>query len=471
MLCWSFIKGKKPRLAASDRPHRLAHGSSVMSCESDVSVVVDVAAAEARRQRTFRRWVAGVALCMLALIGVRLWWGMVAGRRLQAEIDRYHAAGEPILVSDYKPPPEIPDEQNAALLYSQAWAALVRDLDTALHFSNALYYRRACEVYPDEVRKIVQANAEALRLLRRARAMPNADWGVRFTSPLIRLLLPSLSQQRELGKFARTAALLRHHDGDHAEAIEILLDIHALTAKMAERQVSTLITHLVAVAIESVAVEALEVMTPTLMTLEARIDGRPDDRPTTCGQIHALMLMLLDETIIRSSWRNSMHIERASQLDMALMLVEGKLNLTGMGPGTTLTSLAGKATRPVLELDAIRMMRHTTQVGEAGLAPNFSKAQELLKACELPIPKNGFERLSEIMSSILLPSFERAVTLHYRTLAMRRMAAVALAIRLYELDHGQRPASLGLLVPDYLSALPEDPYATDGRTFRYRPEA
>jgi hypothetical protein len=441
-----------------------------MSSESDVSVE-DVAAAEARRQRTFRRWIAGVALCVLALIGVRLWWGLVAGRRLQAEIDRYHAAGEPILVADYSPPPDVPDEQNAALLYSQAWTALVRDLDTALAFDDAISYRLACEVYPDDVRKIVRANAEALKLMRQARDLPNADWGVRFTSPLIHFLLPPLSQQRELGKFARTAALFRHQDGDHAEAIETLLDIHALTAKMAERQISVLITHLVVIAIESVAVVALEEMTPTLMTLEARIDGRPDDRPTTCGQIRALMLMLLDETIIRSSWRNAMHLERASQLDTALMLIEGKLSFTGTGPGPTLVTSAGKAVRPMLELEALRMMHYTTQVCEAGLAPNWSKAQDVARGGDLRVSKNAIEKLSHFLSNTIVPSFERAVTLHFRTLAMRRMAAVALAIRLYELDYRHRPASLNLLVPDYLGALPEDPFADDGRTFGYSPEA
>jgi hypothetical protein len=183
------------------------------------------------------------------------------------------------------------------------------------------------------------------------------------------------------------------------------------------------------------------------------------------------MLMLLDEAIIRSSWRNGMHFERASQLDTALMIIEGKLSFTGMGPGPTSTSLAELAAGPMLELDAIRMMGHTTQVCEAGLAPNFSMAQELLGACELPIPKNTAEKLSHIMSSILVPSLERSVTLHFRTLAMRRMAAVALAIRLYELDRGHRPASLDLLVPDYLDAMPEDPFAADGRSFGYSPEA
>ena len=51
------------------------------------------------------------------------------------------------------------------------------------------------------------------------------------------------------------------------------------------------------------------------------------------------------------------------------------------------------------------------------------------------------------------------------------MAAIALAIRLFELDRGWRPVKLAELVPDYLAVLPVDPFARDGRTFGYKPNA
>ena len=51
------------------------------------------------------------------------------------------------------------------------------------------------------------------------------------------------------------------------------------------------------------------------------------------------------------------------------------------------------------------------------------------------------------------------------------MAATALAIRLYQLDHGRRPTTLADLVPAYLPAVPLDPFAADGRTVSYLPDA
>jgi hypothetical protein len=55
-------------------------------------------------------------------------------------------------------------------------------------------------------------------------------------------------------------------------------------------------------------------------------------------------------------------------------------------------------------------------------------------------------------------------------LASRRMAATAIAIRLYELDHGRRPSTLVELIGSYLPATPDDPLAPSG-PIRYIPNA
>lgn len=48
---------------------------------------------------------------------------------------------------------------------------------------------------------------------------------------------------------------------------------------------------------------------------------------------------------------------------------------------------------------------------------------------------------------------------------------MALAVRLFELDHGKRPATLSELVPQYLEAVPLDPLAGDNREIGYLPDA
>jgi hypothetical protein len=58
----------------------------------------DLVAAEARRRRAFRLAMLLPLLWLILLLAVRLVWGCVADQRLQAEIDRIRAAGEPILL-------------------------------------------------------------------------------------------------------------------------------------------------------------------------------------------------------------------------------------------------------------------------------------------------------------------------------------------------------------------------------------
>jgi hypothetical protein len=55
-----------------------------------------------------------------------------------------------------------------------------------------------------------------------------------------------------------------------------------------------------------------------------------------------------------------------------------------------------------------------------------------------------------------------------RLSAHARLAATALAVRLYQHDRaGQRPPTLDALVPDYFPAIPRDPLAPGSQPIRY----
>lgn len=50
-----------------------------------------------------KRIVLAYALLFVALLILRLWWGHVAHNRLETEIAKYKAAGEPIEPEDFDP--------------------------------------------------------------------------------------------------------------------------------------------------------------------------------------------------------------------------------------------------------------------------------------------------------------------------------------------------------------------------------
>src|SRR5512136_422112 len=75
-----------------------------------------------KRFRWVKRMGLAVGLIFAGLAGLRCWWGWEASKRLQAEIDRCRASGEPMSASDFDTTP-VPEEQNAIRVLKEAVAA------------------------------------------------------------------------------------------------------------------------------------------------------------------------------------------------------------------------------------------------------------------------------------------------------------------------------------------------------------
>ena len=203
------------------------------------------------------------------------------------------------------------------------------------------------------------------------------------------------------------------------------------------------------------------------------------ESPRASGaQVRAVIDELLDDQIARRGLRRALYGERMFQLDCAQQLSEGKISpaslmTIGGGGGPPLWGVLNVPFRPLLLLDGERMLQHMRQMIEAVARPNWPAASEIVDELEIEAGRAnvGLERIRRPISAMMLPSLTRAVQLHYRGLAERRMAAIALAMRLYELDHGRRPRELAQLVPDYLPAVPIDPMAAGDRPISYLPDA
>jgi hypothetical protein len=72
----------------------------------------------------------------------------------------------------------------------------------------------------------------------------------------------------------------------------------------------------------------------------------------------------------------------------------------------------------------------------------------------------------EIFSMMLLDPISRAVVSEASTQAFIRLATTALALERFRLEQGQLPADLKELTPQFLDAMPMDPF--DGAPLRYR---
>jgi hypothetical protein len=105
-----------------------------------------------------------------------------------------------------------------------------------------------------------------------------------------------------------------------------------------------------------------------------------------------------------------------------------------------------------------------------GMETNISLAATFPK--DLVVISNVQERISltsrqnyYILSSMLLPALRSAIIKEANGLAQVRTAQAALAVERFRLVHGQLPENLNELVPQFLSAVPSDPF--DGAPLRY----
>ena len=400
------------------------------------------------------RWLVRIAamyvLVIVTVVGGRWWWGNVSSRRLEAAISAAHARGERILVADYASGDPIPDEQNAAFYFGRALKAIKFSKTEEWAIGNAGSLPLREDIF-ETLSEALASHQQVLADLRAARGAPKADWGIKVASPMWSVLLPHLNQTRQLANILRAAALHAAQRGDHAAAVEHVLDFEPLMRSLDDQPF--LITHLVRIGVEALAADTVGEIARDLEIAggpggAAPIPATGVSLPASREQVRGLIALLLDDRSRRSSFMASLEGERAAQVDVGVSVA-------------TRTYLV----RPAIQMDTVTLAKEGEQLLAAAAAPDWTVGQKLMP----PVPVvNGPRTTAHVVSQMIRPALGRAVSTSYRGAAQSRLAATALAIRMYQRDHsGQRPPTLAALVPDYLPAVPLDPMATSGATIGY----
>ena len=143
--------------------------------------------------------------------------------------------------------------------------------------------------------------------------------------------------------------------------------------------------------------------------------------------------------------------------------------IPGFGADSSPLSLGRFCAGPLFPLDVVHVSRELASFGDAVRESLWVAARE--RPLHPAAPRSQFARMSRPISQYAYPFFfDVWFTLlhkHFRMRALRRMAGIALAIRLYERQHGRRPDRLDQLIPDFLTAIPVDPFSADGRPINY----
>ncbi len=443
-----------------------------MSTEAISETVV----AEQRRQQTFRRWIGGFAAFSVFLVGVRLAWGYVASHRLEVEIADIKAAGERFEPQDFAVLDRPPKEDNAATYYLRANDEIVEKFGGNIGLFDLTMYPESYEKYPDVFKSARRANEAAIDLVRVAGKKEHAAWPLVITKPMVNSLISYLSEMRGLTRFLQIMGLSAFLDGDHDEVITICNDMVTLSERLQQpSEMCTVITRLASGGIWGTAAELLEEVTPRLAVVDS--DQKVERKASGAvlrERVERLITRILDDKAVWQAHDDGLVWDRASYAEL-MIGVRNSLNPAGVTSSPSsffYTGIFGNILgKPLLDLDTARTIGYLNQCRRAVALRDWQAVQEQGAILDRAYKGNQWTEIAQLLSRNILPTVTRAAELTFRDVATRRMAAIALAIRLYEIDHGERPEKLDDLVPNYLPSVPIDPFASPPQPFGYLPEA
>ncbi len=391
-----------------------------------------------RRDYPWRRWTRRLllgVLCLAVLIGLAVagvQWR--ADALLQRQVAAIRAKGEPVTPEEVAARHPAPlKEQDAAETYGKVGALLkegqndneylarlksVNDTGARSRFEEGLLLWM--EAYLAE-------HADSLRILLDAANQPAAryNWSMYWESPES---APDLGEIHEAARLLRLEAFVAAEHGDAGRAVNAI--VAALAMDRTLRDAPSIIMQVSRMSLRSMTCQSIPRTLP--------LAGYSDE------QLHRLS-RALTETDDPEALANAFIAERAMGLQ-AFEPISGAARLF----------LAASGVRE-------RYMDYMTQLVEASRLP-APEALERVEQLDRETHATS-ETLLPRLSNIFIPRLGGFILQLAESDAIIRCTQAAIAVERYKLAHGILPETARDLVPEFLPALPGDPF--DGASLRY----
>jgi hypothetical protein len=172
-------------------------------------------------------------------------------------------------------PPAVSDLQNAATIYKQAFAAI--DADPAIKEQGSpLTAATTIDVHSPAVTDLLTRHAGTLDLIRRAASRDTCRFQRDWTRPSFDLLLPEMQSLRTAARLLVLVTRRETADGNAADALRDVANIQRIGRHAASEPI--LISNLVGIAIDTMALETLAQVLPTLRKSDLAVLDAPEIR-------------------------------------------------------------------------------------------------------------------------------------------------------------------------------------------------
>jgi hypothetical protein len=433
-----------------------------------------------------------VVLGLLAGLPLLIWFCQYrAFARCQKEL---LSAGEKLRIEELIPRPAPPGQNGAYLfgqttgMWKQVWTNLLEKNPPEAMILVAPGKAIVGWAQPDvrydttnswsEVEMALAGYGDVFDLVRKAAAFPAIDFHLNYRQGFS-LPLPHLDPLRAAGQRLSAAVLCDLHDGDTAAAGTNLQTMLGLVRGTANEPLA--ISQLARLAMARLCVA------DTWEFLQS--PGVSD------SQLEAIQQQWTDLQFTQPAER-ALEMERAMGLMMAERMRSSRAEFrqvlggyTGSGfssssPGEAIAREVAVGAKQVLwrlffaypdqlrALKGYQALLDSFRLLESGQPFNTAKAQLQIRFAQLGQLSNEESGLRMDEPDVLKLFSEAAFSLQrilnrvYYIETARELTVTALALKRYQLRHGQYPPALSALVPELLPALPLDP--ADGQPLRYR---
>lgn len=390
-------------------------------------------------------------------------WNLDVAARLQLAAIRVESGALALSVA----PPRVPDRDNAALVYQRAFEAMGRETKDEDWVPGVWQWddtwRSAWEgawthwettgkiefdVHNPVLRQFLAREAPALKLLRQAAAMPGCYFERDYGRMSIFMTLPELRPLRRGGQLLALDAICSAADANYRQSVA---DMNA-TFLLAEHVGSDplLISEMVAVAVDQVAIQSLQVII--------------DNYHVPVGELATLRIS--DNASFRVLFQRGLRVEEALRLATFDDVGSGRLwfsDINGAGHASCFAEPPLSSVYRVFLLgsDLAAHRRFTAEMDHASRMP-YWEARDRLHQIEQEVRN----RPGGVLTAMLLPAVSKAMETATKADARRDIARLGLALYAYRARNGRFPAELNELAPEFIAAVPLNPF--DGKPMALR---
>jgi hypothetical protein len=387
-----------------------------------------------RRMLLSRRLLVILFVFVFAVLAVRAVFDVWMGLRLNDEIAQLEKQYGPLAWDPVRKldawrtwPRRIAPNNRARMMDAAAARITLSDANADL-----LYPPHApSTMTADQVREIADDNRDAVQLAIRAARLQHSNWDIVY------LAEPSnVPNLMDLNYLSNVLAVAARSDTDAGRADEAVADVTAGFAEAA------------AMRSEPAPIMALHAMRVAARQVEALKDILCRSDPS--GPALAGLAAAIDENLIGSPMREALLGELKHGRFIWPWVERG--NFDGRRAGETPTAWTRGVAwffRPVIRFLAMRDLAYKARAVEAASMLRSRRA-----GVSLP-PSAGTSGWLQVGPS---PSAFGLIETGDRSTAIVGLAATAVALRRFKLDHGAYPNALDELAPSYLKAMPLDPF-------------